>query len=163
MHESLYDAVNDGDLEATKCITAQQPNVVGAEISSHGDTALHVAILAGRLKIANELVNKMQPADLEKTNEFGATPLSLAAINGDRKLARAMVEKNPKLVTIAKEHDGQLPVIAAAEYDRNNMVVKYLYSVGLKKELNPQKSTNGATLLNCLITAEYYGEFSSHL
>ncbi|KAM7513781.1 hypothetical protein LguiA_003364 [Lonicera macranthoides] len=95
LYESLCNTVNGGDLEATKCIITQQPNVVSPEISSHGGTALPIAILAGHLKIANELVNKMQPADLEKTNELiGATPFSLAAISGDRKLSRAMVEKN---------------------------------------------------------------------
>ncbi|KAM7514328.1 hypothetical protein LguiA_003911 [Lonicera macranthoides] len=94
LYESLCNTVNGGDLEATKCIITQQPNVVSPEISSHGGTALPIAILAGHLKIANELVNKMQPADLEKTNELiGATPFSLAAISGDRKLSRAMVEK----------------------------------------------------------------------
>lgn len=158
-YESLYNAINDGNLEGIKDIIAREPNAISAEISSHGDTALHVAILAGHIKIAYELINKMQAAHMEKANEFGATPLSLAAISGDTKLAKAIVKKNFKLVTIANEHDdGQLPVIVASEYDRKHMV-EYLYSVTPKEELNPDKGTNGATLLNSLITAEFYGEF----
>ncbi|CAI9108996.1 OLC1v1008719C2 [Oldenlandia corymbosa var. corymbosa] len=108
------------------------------------------------MKIAEELVKKMRPEDLEMTNEYGSTALSLAAISGATKLAKMLVERNHKLVSIASEQeDGQLPVIVAAQYGQKRMV-RYLYRVTPKEELSPEKGENGVTLLNCLITAEIY-------
>lgn len=155
-YEALYTAAQDGDYKTVKNIINRQPDAITAIISSHGDTALHIAILAGQQKTAMELVKLMPPHGLEMANEFGATPLSLAAISGETKLAREMVLKNHKLVTIANEHDeGLLPVIVASEYGRKRMV-HYLYSKTPKEEFNPNHGLNGSTLLNCLVTAEFY-------
>ncbi|CAK9151988.1 unnamed protein product [Ilex paraguariensis] len=155
-YEELYKAVEKGDWKETHHILQREPNAVRAIISSHKDTALHVAILCGHTKIAEELVRLMKPEDLELTNEFGATALSLAAISGETKLAKAMVRKNDKLVRVAHDHDdGNLPVIVAALYGRRRMV-RYLYSKTPKDELSPERGEHGATLLNCLITADIY-------
>ncbi|CAK9143977.1 unnamed protein product [Ilex paraguariensis] len=67
-----------------------------------------------------------------------------------------MVRKNDKLVRVAHDHDdGNLPVIVAALYGRRRMV-RYLYSKTPKDELSPERGEHGATLLNCLITADIY-------
>ncbi|XP_057491354.1 uncharacterized protein LOC130777078 [Actinidia eriantha] len=103
------------------------------------------------------LVNLMSAEDLENTNEFGNTALSLVAINGSTKLAKAMVNKNPKLVTIENDQniDGHIPVIVAALYGRKHMV-HYLYDKTPIDILSPKKGDRGAMLLHCLITAEIY-------
>ncbi|KAF7129617.1 hypothetical protein RHSIM_Rhsim10G0137600 [Rhododendron simsii] len=156
-YQTLYTAIENGDWEETKRLLDLQDNAVSARITSNGDTALHVAILAGHLGIADELVKLMSADDLEITNEFGSTALSLAAINGCTKLAKAMVKKNPKLVTISNNlHiDGAIPVIVASLYNRKDMV-HYLYKVTPIDELSPEKGHNGSTLLHCLIIAEIY-------
>ncbi|XP_071913957.1 uncharacterized protein [Coffea arabica] len=149
----LYKAIEEGKCHSIKSFLEQDPNAVRARVSSHRDTGLHIAILVGHIKIAEELVKKMQPQDLELINEYGATALSLAAISGATKLAKAIVEKNPKLVSMENDHDdGQLPVIVAALYGQKRMV-RYLYKVTSKDELQGER---GATLLNCLITAEIF-------
>ncbi|XP_057495720.1 uncharacterized protein LOC130780727 isoform X2 [Actinidia eriantha] len=95
--------------------------------------------------------------DLEIINELGNTVQSLAAINGSKKLAKAMVKKNPNLVYIENDQNiyGHIPVIVAALYNRKHMV-RYLYDKTPTDILSPEKGDHGATLLHCLITAEIY-------
>lgn len=157
-YELLYKAIEKGNLHLTKSILQQDPNAVRAIVSLHKDTALHIAILVGRMKIAEHLVKMMGPEDLEMVNEYGSTALTLAAIGGVTKLAKALVEKNRKLVIMENEHeDGQLPVIVAALYGQKQMV-HYLYRVTPKEVLSPERGQRGVTLLNSLITAEIYGK-----
>ncbi|XP_057491893.1 uncharacterized protein LOC130777505 isoform X1 [Actinidia eriantha] len=156
-YETLYKAIEKGNWKAIKSLLDHPYNTVRAKISSKGDTPLHVAILDGHIHIAEKLVNLMSAEDLEITNEFGNTALSLAAINGSTKLAKIMVNKNPKLVTIENDQniDGHIPVIVAALYNRKHMV-HYLYDKTPIDILSPEKGDRGATLLHCLITAEIY-------
>ncbi|XP_075514648.1 uncharacterized protein LOC142549544 isoform X1 [Primulina tabacum] len=155
-YESLYKIIEAGDLNATLDFLQQRPHGVRARVSSHNDTALHIAILSGHMRIAEELVKLMEPKDLEFINDYGATALSLTAISGAEKLAKVMVSKNQHLLRMSNEHeDGHLPVIVAAQYGQKH-IVHYFYEVTPKDELSPEKGENGATLLNCLITAEIY-------
>ncbi|KAH7860807.1 hypothetical protein Vadar_018257 [Vaccinium darrowii] len=154
---TLYNAIENGDWKETKRLLDLEDNAVTARITSQRDTTLHVAILAGHLGIAEKLVKLMSADDLEITNEFGNTALSLAAISGCTKLAKAMVDKNPKLVTISNDlhTDGAIPVIVASLYNRKDMV-HYLYKVTPIDVLSPENGHNGSTLLHCLISAEIY-------
>ncbi|KAI8535846.1 hypothetical protein RHMOL_Rhmol10G0206400 [Rhododendron molle] len=156
-YQTLYNAIENGDWKETKRLLDLHDNAVSARITSKGDTAPHVAILAGHLGIAEKLVKVMSADDLEITNEFGSTALSLAAISGCTKLAKAIVNKNPKLVTISNDQhiDGAIPVIVASLYNRKDMV-HYLYKVTPIGELSPERGHYGSTLLHCLISAEIY-------
>ncbi|XP_076899291.1 uncharacterized protein LOC143553118 [Bidens hawaiensis] len=96
----------------------------------------------------------MPPEGLKISNQFGATPLSPAAITENITLAKAMVEKNHNLVTIKRGNCDQnsLPVIVASMYGRERMV-HYLYHETPKELLD---GSDGVLLLNNLITAEFY-------
>ncbi|CAA2992051.1 ankyrin repeat family [Olea europaea subsp. europaea] len=156
-YEHLYKAIEEGKWHSIEEILQQNQDAIREIVSSHKDTALHIAILSGHIEIAEKLVIMMDAADLELKNEYRATALSLAAICGAKKLAKAMVCKNKKLVTIetADHEDGHLPLIVAALYGKKEMV-RYLYKVTPKDELSPEKGENGVTLLNSLITAIIY-------
>ena len=157
-YRPLYIGIATGDFDGTKSLLDRDPGAVRAIISSHRGTALQFAILNGHMKIAKELLRRMQPADLNMANDNGCTALTFAAIRGVTRLAKTIVEKNDGL--LIKESDlidGQLPVIVAALYGQKHMV-NYLYSVTPKGQLHPEVGKNGATLLNSLITAEVYGK-----
>ncbi|KAH7832908.1 hypothetical protein Vadar_001242 [Vaccinium darrowii] len=161
---AIYEAVESGNWKTTCRLIDQEPNAVRAKISPNGDTALHVAILAGHVQIAEELVKLMSANDLEMTNDWGDTALSLVAIGGVTKLAKAIVDKNRKLVTRRNDRnaDGHIPVIVASLYNQKEMV-HYLYDVTPIDELSPERNgKDGATLLNCLITADIF-DVASHL
>ncbi|MFS7952951.1 putative ankyrin repeat-containing domain, PGG domain, ankyrin repeat-containing domain superfamily [Helianthus anomalus] len=163
LYEDLYNAIEDDDMERVNVILKKEPNATTSIVSSHGDTALHIAILSGKIEIALDLVKKIPPEELEISNEFGATPLSLAAITENITLAKAMVEKNNTLVTLKRGNTDQssLPVIVASMYGRKRMV-HYLYSKTPKHLLDPSNPDpkyrlDGVLLLNNLITADFYG------
>ncbi|RVW32768.1 hypothetical protein CK203_086325 [Vitis vinifera] len=159
-YECLFKAVDDGDWVTTKAFLDHDPDAVRASISPTNETALHVAILAGHAHIVKELVKLMTPKDLELRSGLGETALTTAAISGVTKMAKAIVEQYPSAVCVGNEH-GQIPVIVASFYDQKDMV-RYLYSVTPIEELSPEKGTNGATLLNFLVSANIY-DIALHL
>ncbi|XP_071740974.1 uncharacterized protein [Rutidosis leptorrhynchoides] len=156
-YEELYKAIENDDIAQVNDFLKKDPNAGKAIVSSHGDTALHVAILSGKMKIAMVLVKNMPPQGLEIFNDFGATPLSLAAITENIELAEAIVNTNENLVTLKREHNGEssLPVIVASMYGKKRMV-HFLYSKTPKHMLDPKNSLDGVLLLNNLITAEIF-------
>ncbi|KAF7129902.1 hypothetical protein RHSIM_Rhsim10G0149800 [Rhododendron simsii] len=152
---------NEETLEANEeSLLDQEPDAVGLKISANGDTALHGLTYPWTRVSAEELVNSMAAEDLEMTNEYGDTALSLAAISGVTKLAKLIVDKNRELVTRRTDQsaDGHVPVIVASLYGHKEMV-HYLYD---ETPISKLSSEDRTTLLNCLITADMY-DVASHL
>lgn len=147
---TLYRAVDSGDLETTKSFLDLHPDALTASLSSDGDTALHIAVLAGRVKVVGELVKRIDEKDLAIKNKNGATALNFAATGGVTKIAEYLVRKNRELLTIPNQH-GNIPVVIASLYGHDDMV-RYLYRETPIAELDPDKGTNGAMLLtSCII------------
>ncbi|CAI9766969.1 unnamed protein product [Fraxinus pennsylvanica] len=69
----LYKAIEQGKWHATKKFFEEKNLPFSAIVSSHKETALHMATLSRQNKIAEELLILMEPQDLELTNEYGAT------------------------------------------------------------------------------------------
>ncbi|XP_060675997.1 uncharacterized protein LOC125421520 isoform X2 [Ziziphus jujuba] len=98
--EPLYNAVQDGDYNATKQIIETNPGVARARITFSRRTALHVAAMAGHMSIVKLLVQAMFPKDLEITDDDGFTALAVAIIsNATRSIAECMVTKNARILT----------------------------------------------------------------
>ncbi|XP_059644115.1 protein ACCELERATED CELL DEATH 6-like isoform X2 [Cornus florida] len=153
---TLYKAVHKGDWESTKYFLELDPNALTAPISEYGDTILHIAALAGHVKLVEELVYRTPEEKLKLTNKSGETALSLAAAGGTTKVARALVRKNPTL--LSKQNDYQLiPVVVAAQFGHVDMV-NFLYYMTQEEDLDPENrnSDQGAKLLNACIVAQIY-------
>ncbi|GKV48021.1 hypothetical protein SLEP1_g54861 [Rubroshorea leprosula] len=98
-------------------------------IFENGQTVLHVAITAGRLRIAKELITSTSIENiqhLETQDKSGNTALSFAAGSGMMEIAKCLIEKNNKLLTIPDAHD-KLPVQLACRAGLEDMT-RYLYS-----------------------------------
>ncbi|XP_022774066.1 uncharacterized protein LOC111316347 [Durio zibethinus] len=149
-YDDLYRAIEKGDLGIVKMFLGIKPIAVRKKITLKGDTALHVAVLAGKDEIVMELVRRMDEDDLELINDMGETAFSIATINESTEMVRAMVEKNPNLPRVKNSH-GALPVVVASLFSAKGMV-RYLYSITPKEILKPEnEDRSGATLLNSLI------------
>lgn len=153
---TLYRAVDSGDLETTKSFLDLHPDALTASLSADGDTALHIAVLAGRVKVVGELVKRIDEKDLAIKNKNGATALNFAATGGVTKIAEYLVRKNRELLTIPNQH-GNIPVVIASLYGHDDMV-RYLYRETPIEELDPDKGTNGAMLLTSCIIDDIFGE-----
>ncbi|XP_044470160.1 ankyrin-1-like [Mangifera indica] len=150
----LYRAVDAGDFEVTvNCLDAN-PTALTASLSADGDTALHIAVLAGRVKIVEELVKRISAEDLGINNKNGATALNFAATGGITKIAEYLVKKNQELLRILNKH-GYIPVVVASLYGHRDMV-RYLYYETPMEELNPHGSKNGVMLLTTCIIDDLY-------
>ncbi|KAJ6413765.1 hypothetical protein OIU84_006551 [Salix udensis] len=151
----LYKAVDNGDREATMKFLEEHPDGLTARISADGDTALHVAVLAGHTEIVEELVGRLEQGELGIPNGNNATALNYAAIGGITRIAEELVAKNRGLLTVPNQK-GQIPVVVASLYGHKDMV-RYLYSVSPKEELSPATNNkNGVMLLTTCIMDELY-------
>ncbi|OMO98318.1 hypothetical protein COLO4_14009 [Corchorus olitorius] len=147
---ALYNAIEEGDLEAVKMFLDMKPNAVREKITLKDDTALHVAVLAGKEEIVKELVRRMEKEDLELKNNMGETAFSIATINESEGMVKTMVAKNSNLLTVKNSY-GAIPVVVASLFSARGMV-RYLYSITPKEILQPDnEDRSGATLLNTLI------------
>ncbi|KAL5818736.1 hypothetical protein ACOSQ4_022578 [Xanthoceras sorbifolium] len=156
-YRPLYKAVEEGDWEITRSYINNEPNIVRTKITLNGDTALHVAVMAGagQIKILKHLLRLMSPDDLELKNDMGYTAFSIAAINGFQEMVEKMLEKNSNLVNVKDQH-GLIPIVLASLHSSKDMV-RYLYKKTPHEMLIPKNpDRSGATLLNCLITDEIY-------
>ncbi|KAG6773406.1 hypothetical protein POTOM_020684 [Populus tomentosa] len=151
----LYRAVDNGDLEATMEFLIEHPDGLTASLSADGDTALHVAVLAGHTEIVVELVDRLEPDDLKIRNKNNATALNYAAIGGITRIAEDLVARNGDLLKLPNQN-GLIPVVVASLYGHKGMV-RYLYSVSPKEELSPATNNkNGVMLLTTCIMDELY-------
>ncbi|XVF14931.1 hypothetical protein REPUB_Repub09cG0103600 [Reevesia pubescens] len=150
----FYKAVDSGDLEGTKKFLDQHQDSLSSSLSADGDTALHIAVLAGHVDIVEELVGRMSAEQIAVKQKSGSTALNFAAIGGVPEIAELLVEKNRELLKIPNDHD-QIPVVVAALYGHRDLV-QYLYLETPMEELDPTSKNHGAILLTACIIDEFY-------
>ncbi|XWS29395.1 hypothetical protein CRYUN_Cryun24cG0025900 [Craigia yunnanensis] len=149
-YDALYRAIENGDLGTVQMFLGMKPYIVRERITLKDDTALHVAVLAGKEEIVKELVRRMEKDELELKNNMGETAFSIATINESKEMVRVMVEKNNNLLTVKNTY-GAIPVVVASLFSAKEMV-RYLYDKTPNEILKPEnKDRSGATLLNSLI------------
>ncbi|GKV49453.1 hypothetical protein SLEP1_g56204 [Rubroshorea leprosula] len=144
----LGKSIRKGDWNAVKQFFDRHP-LDTIILSDKGYTALHFAIAVGKYKIAKELIKMMSETDLEKkitTSIGGETALSFVVKRGITDLARCIVEKNEKLLTI-EEDEGYIPVTAACARGHKE-TTHYLYSVTPSEVFLPQNGNHGICLVS---------------
>ncbi|KAI7736095.1 hypothetical protein M8C21_018021 [Ambrosia artemisiifolia] len=127
----LYEASIKCDWKAAKAIFDTNSELVRCSITENGETSLHVAASAKDPKdvekFVKNLVDMMAKEDMELQNKNHNTAMYLAAVAGNIKAVKIMVEKNKSLLIIAGGNGIMMPLYAAALFG-NEDVVKYLYN-----------------------------------
>ncbi|GKV35269.1 hypothetical protein SLEP1_g43570 [Rubroshorea leprosula] len=145
----LKKSICNGDWNAVKQFFVFDKHPLDTRIvSDRGYTALYVAIDAGQDKIAEELVKMMSETDLEvksASNAGSRTALNAVAITGRTHLAKCIVQKNDKLLTIRND-SGRIPVTSACSMGHKEMTY-YLYSVTPPEVFQPQVGNHGFDLM----------------
>lgn len=114
--------------------TATAAYLLGMNAQNHltdinGDTALHWAAYKGHPDSMRLLM--YSGVDLQKTDNFGSTPLHLACLSGNMTCVRILSEKN-NLDLEPKDKNGKTPLMLAQSH-RHGDVVKLLYNVIKKR------------------------------
>ncbi|KAI3901867.1 hypothetical protein MKW92_035319 [Papaver armeniacum] len=159
-YEDLYNAAYEGDWRKARDFLKRFPEAVEKTITFDDETALHVAINNERWSFALELVKLMSPEALEMKDSDNSTALHGAALYGNKKVAEAIVTKNPKLTQIRDDNDW-IPLQTAIMYISTGQAetVKYLYSVTKHEHPSPFSDVYGAELLCSAIEYGFYGVF----
>ncbi|CAL5352463.1 unnamed protein product [Camellia sinensis] len=140
----LFKLAHKGDWGQIKHFLELHPDALNAQISSYGETALHIAALAGNVKIVEELVNMTSVEDLTLRTDYGETALSLAVKGGITSVAKPLVRKNHDLLGI-KNIDDAIPVVVAAQFGHTDMV-HFLYYMTEEEDLDPETSSQDIAL-----------------
>ncbi|KAJ9684844.1 hypothetical protein PVL29_017029 [Vitis rotundifolia] len=153
-YEKFEQALDRGSWNDVESFLNSNPDAVRARISPTGLTPLHVAALAGHVKVVEKLVDRLNPEDLEqKEYLLGCTPLALAASDGITEIAQSMIRKNRTLANIL-DGDKILPVVVACNRGKREMTCFLYFHTG-QEELAPEKGKNGATLLSYCIASKF--------
>ncbi|XP_017237648.1 uncharacterized protein LOC108210758 isoform X2 [Daucus carota subsp. sativus] len=123
-------------------------------ITKNSETALHIASSTKHTHFVEELVQLMEPEDLELQNKNSNTALCLAAAAGTVKIADIMVRKRPNLLKI-RGNNKMSPLLMAALFGHKDMV-SYLYNKTKNMTDDDWINTDRIMLLHACISANLY-------
>ncbi|CAL8140116.1 unnamed protein product [Prunus armeniaca] len=129
-----------------------KPEAVRSRITPEGETALHVAVKSEELQVVKELVKLMTEKDLEIKDAYGLTAFACTVILGDIEMAKCMVEKNKKLLSIRSPPNNAIPLINAYRRGQWEMA-NYLYSLTPLEDLNDR---DGAALISQCFLSKHF-------
>ncbi|CAN6708080.1 unnamed protein product [Malus baccata var. baccata] len=147
VNQTLLNLAMKKDWDAAMELLKRHPKAVTARIV-RGGTILHWAVFFKKVDIAKELVHLMRPNDLEIQDNGGLTALHrvIISIPESVELAKCMVEKNKKLLSIVNPSYKFIPLLAGKitpliqAHDRSHeggeKMAQYLYSVTPHETLN---------------------------
>ncbi|KAI3923463.1 hypothetical protein MKW92_028778 [Papaver armeniacum] len=165
-YEPLREAIQAQDWEkAKKYLNDHQTDI--REIFETRDstkeigTILHAAASIHQWKFLEEIVKLVPPVTLEYVNpQYGGTILHFAAILGNIKAVKVLVEKNSNLTQIRGSREPyHVPLLMAAvnATDGEKKVVEYLCSVTRDEDPSPFSGICGLTLVTSLIQSDMCG------
>ncbi|KAF5939100.1 hypothetical protein HYC85_023359 [Camellia sinensis] len=158
------------------------------KLTGSGDTALHLAVSDGQIKVVQQLLQQLLRNSetevhgvtlleiLKVENEIGNTPLHLAAAFGSVEMCKsiASIDHDHTLIR-ARNHDNETPFFVAV-LNGNKDAFLYLHGL-IQKDMQDAgaeevrdsldaysycRSSDGNTILHAAITREYF-ELASHI
>ncbi|KAK3009666.1 hypothetical protein RJ639_013842 [Escallonia herrerae] len=154
---SLYKAALKGDWESARRFLNQDEDALTAKITALSMTALHVVVGTGKaIHFVENLVNLMPSEALALYDDYGNTPLNVAALVGNTEASVILMRKNPALLHMGNNR-GWLPVHRAALNAHRNTL---LYLLAAHKDNMDSKSLadqSGVELLVSVIDSGFFG------
>ncbi|GKV07278.1 hypothetical protein SLEP1_g19074 [Rubroshorea leprosula] len=151
----MLNAIYKGKFREVSDLFKSNPDAISTTFEN-GKTALHVAITAGQLRVAKELITitgtEANSCQLKIKDESGNTALSFAARSGMMEIAKCLIEKNKDLLNIPDGND-RLPVQLACRAGHGDMA-RYLYRETPTKCL---RGVKGFYLLEECVTKKMFG------
>ncbi|GKV46081.1 hypothetical protein SLEP1_g53093 [Rubroshorea leprosula] len=124
---AVRNAISKGKYYEVQDLIGSKPDAISITFEN-GQTALHIAITAGQVRVAEELIvwtNSANSHHLGIKDKNGNTALSYAARSGMMEIAKRLIGKNKNLLTIPGGGN-MLPVQLACRAGHEDMT-RYLY------------------------------------
>ncbi|CAL9004120.1 unnamed protein product, partial [Prunus brigantina] len=121
----LYKAALKGNWKKAEKIINKDKSILRASITKGWQTVLHVAAGAKHVHFVKQLLKLIDKDDLELQDQKGNTAFSHAVAAGSLRVAKILMEKNPRLLEI-RGGQGLTPLYHAALFGHGKMAL-YLY------------------------------------
>ncbi|XP_028758443.1 uncharacterized protein LOC114717472 [Neltuma alba] len=173
----LYEHTLQGEWREVEKLYKTKPEVWSAEITTSGDTALHMAINEDKKDDVASLLDIILKADdrhrqkkveaLMKANEVGDTPLHRAAARGSVEMCKSIVMAASKLgadgllLRVLNRWD-ENPIFVAVLDNRKHAFIYFLKAFNTVEDELLMSPRNGDTVLHSAIRREHY-ELAFHI
>ncbi|KAI5340571.1 hypothetical protein L3X38_019845 [Prunus dulcis] len=147
LHQPFIVNVIRGDWDLVKEYLSRNPEAIRERGSISGATALHLAVSYENVNMAKALVELMTEEDLEIQDANGATAMVYASNKGITELAKCMIEKNKKLISLPCPPDNIIPLVRAYSIGHWELA-RYLYSVTPLEALLQDDGCGGAEIVS---------------
>ncbi|KAK2995707.1 hypothetical protein RJ640_020173 [Escallonia rubra] len=152
----LFKAALKGDWESARRFLNQDEDALTAKITALLMTALHVVVGTGKaIHFVENLVNLIPNEALALYDDYGNTPLHVAALVGNTETAIILMRKNPALLHMGNNR-GWLPVHRAALNAHRNTL---LYLLAAHKDNMDSKSLADQSSVELLVSVTDSGFF----
>ncbi|XP_034208371.1 ankyrin repeat-containing protein NPR4-like [Prunus dulcis] len=156
LHQPFIVNVIRGDWDLVKEYLSRNPEAIRERGSISGATALHLAVSYENVNMAKALVELMTEEDLEIQDANGATAMVYASNKGITELAKCMIEKNKKLISLPCPPDNIIPLVRAYSIGHWELA-RYLYSVTPLEALLQDDGCGGAEIVSESFRAKKLG------
>ncbi|KAI3865152.1 hypothetical protein MKX03_029239 [Papaver bracteatum] len=157
-HKDLYEAAKQGNWKQAEEIFNADLGATMTDITIESETALHIAADHTKWEFVENLVGLLPPKALEQQDiKYGYTAVHTAAMEGNTRVVKLMVQKNPCLTKI-QDNYGRIPLHTAVKFvsEGQKEVVQYLHTATRYDNPTPFTGQRGATLLCDLIDSNFY-------
>ncbi|WOG29821.1 ankyrin repeat domain-containing protein [Endozoicomonas sp. 8E] len=146
---SLQNAVRQGDVEKVGNLLDSSPDLIDQSDSS-GDTLLHIAITAKKLKMIKLLLSKGIKCD-ERNNQ-GFTPLHVAATQGDVNTLKELLDKEADIKLLNSQQHSPLHLAIINKHpEAVKLLIKSLAGIPEQLRIINQEDYQGNTPLHLVI------------
>ncbi|CAB4274420.1 unnamed protein product [Prunus armeniaca] len=147
LHQPFIDSVTEGDWDLAKEYLSRNPEAIRERGSTYGLTALHMAVALENVNMAKALVESMTEEDLEIQDANGLTAFTHVVSRGITQLAKCIIEKNKKLLSLPSPPDNLIPLVWAYSIGHWELA-RYLYSVTPLEALLQDDGCGGAEIVS---------------
>jgi ankyrin repeat protein len=153
-----YRELLKGDWQAMRRYFMEHNEHLYAPMTVSMDTALHIAVYSGNVKLLKKLLSvEAMEMDVkmlhELKNDSGNTPLHVAAAAGNIEMALLLIEKDKELLE-TPNNNGQTPLFTAAAYGWIDMVEFLDPRVKDKKK---HRKTGEESILHVAVIGKHFG------
>ncbi len=128
--QDIHRAVAQGDLENTRRMIENIPELIHQKDKDSGATPLHITVANGHLEIVRFLLSKGASVDVK--NKQGETPFLLAIVNGRKEIAHILIKEGIDIYGKSGDGSTYLQVACAT---RQIEIIEYLLSCGFNPNL----------------------------